>query len=100
MSDSQTPPGIDRLARLARLALTDPERDLVARQFADILGYVAQVQAVATDGVPPMSHPHVEGAALRPDEVRPSLDRDAALDAAPDADRDAGFFKVPRVLGP
>jgi aspartyl-tRNA(Asn)/glutamyl-tRNA(Gln) amidotransferase subunit C len=100
MPDSHTPPGIDRLARLARLALTAGERDLVARQFADILGYVAQVQAVDTDGVPPMSHPHVEGTATRADALQPSLDREVALGAAPDADRDAGFFKVPRVLGP
>jgi Asp-tRNA(Asn)/Glu-tRNA(Gln) amidotransferase C subunit len=38
-------------------------------------------------------------AADRPDEVRPSLNRDEALGNAPDAALDAGFFKVPRVIG-
>jgi aspartyl-tRNA(Asn)/glutamyl-tRNA(Gln) amidotransferase subunit C len=100
MPDSHPPPRIDHLARLARLALTVDERTLVARQFADILGYVAQIQSADTEGVPPMSHPHVEGTAIRLDVPRPSLDREAVLDAAPDAERAAGFFKVPRVLGP
>jgi Asp-tRNA(Asn)/Glu-tRNA(Gln) amidotransferase C subunit len=36
---------------------------------------------------------------MRDDEVRPSLARDQALAGAPEADRDAGLFKVPRVLG-
>lgn len=90
---------VERLARLARLALTDGETQLFARQLADILGYVEQVQAIDTTGVPPTSHPQVTGTAQRADAVRPSLDREAALDAAPDPDRDAGFFKVPRVLG-
>jgi aspartyl-tRNA(Asn)/glutamyl-tRNA(Gln) amidotransferase subunit C len=94
------PPAIDYLARLARLALTEDERAVVARQFAGIVDYVAQIQAVETADVPPMSHPHVEGTAARPDELQPSLDRDAVLAAAPDAEREAGFFKVPRVLGP
>jgi aspartyl-tRNA(Asn)/glutamyl-tRNA(Gln) amidotransferase subunit C len=98
MPDSP-PPAIDRLARLARLTLTADEQALIAPQFADILGYVAQVQAIETEGVLPMSHPHVEGTATRPDARQPSLDREAALEAAPDADRDTGFFKVPRVLG-
>jgi Asp-tRNA(Asn)/Glu-tRNA(Gln) amidotransferase C subunit len=35
----------------------------------------------------------------RPDEIVPSLDRAEALAAAPDAALDAGFFRVPRVIG-
>jgi Asp-tRNA(Asn)/Glu-tRNA(Gln) amidotransferase C subunit len=35
----------------------------------------------------------------RPDEVQPSIDREEALAAAPDAAVNAGFFRVPRVLG-
>ena len=35
----------------------------------------------------------------REDEVRGSLDRDEVLAGAPDADVDAGLFKVPRVIG-
>ena len=89
---------VERVAHLARLELTDDEKDLFARQLAGILAYAEQIQRVATDGIPPTSHAG-EAAMMRDDEVRPSLPRDASLAAAPDGDRDAGLFKVPRVLG-
>lgn len=100
MSDGLPIDEVARAARLARLSLTPDEQRLFARQLSDVLAYVDQVQAVETGGVPPMSHPHVAGTAERDDEARPSIDRDAVLEAAPDADRAAGVFKVPRVLAP
>jgi aspartyl-tRNA(Asn)/glutamyl-tRNA(Gln) amidotransferase subunit C len=90
---------VDRIARLARLALDPDEKALFARQFEEFLAYAEQVQAVPTDGVAPTSHPLSAAAPMRDDEVRPSLARDQALAGAPEADRDAGLFKVPRVLG-
>ena len=47
---------VERIAALANLALTDRERDLFARQLADILGYAEQVSKVDTQGVTPTSH--------------------------------------------
>ena len=47
---------VERIAALANLALTDRERDLFARQLADILGYAEQVSNVDTTGVKPTSH--------------------------------------------
>ena len=88
-----------RIAQLARLALTDDEMTLYARQLADILAYAEQLQEVDTAGVAPTSHPLALTAALRRDEVRPSLPRDESLRGAPEADTAAGLFKVPRVLG-
>ena len=88
-----------RIARLARLALTPDEVTLFARQLADILAYVQQLDAIDTSNVPPTSHPLALTAPLRDDDVRPSLGREAALAAAPDADPGAGLFKVPRVIG-
>lgn len=89
---------VERVAHLARLELTDDEKDLFARQLAEILAYAEQIQRVPTEGVPPTSHAGDE-AMMRDDEVRPSLPREASLAAAPDADVTAGLFKVPRVLG-
>jgi len=89
---------VERVARLARLELTSDEKDLFARQLAEILAYAEQIQRVPTDGVPPTSHAG-DTAMMRQDEVRPSLPREASLASAPDADVDAGLFKVPRVLG-
>jgi aspartyl-tRNA(Asn)/glutamyl-tRNA(Gln) amidotransferase subunit C len=57
------------------------------------------VQQIDTTGVPPTAAVVARHAADRPDEVQPSLDREEVLAAAPDAALDAGFFKVPRVIG-
>ena len=99
MSSTLAPEEVERIAHLARLALTADERDLFARQLTAVLQYAEQLGQVDTEGVPPTSHPLALSAPLRGDETRPSLPRGEALDQAPDADRDAGLFKVPRVLG-
>lgn len=99
MSSSLAPEEVERIARLARLALTVEERDLFARQLTSILQYAEQLREVDTSGVAPTSHPLALSAPLRDDHTRPSLPRDEALKGAPDADRGAGLFKVPRVLG-
>jgi aspartyl-tRNA(Asn)/glutamyl-tRNA(Gln) amidotransferase subunit C len=90
---------VDRIARLARIALTPEETELFAQQLGGFLAYAEQVQAVPTDDVPPTSHPLATATPMRDDNERRSLPRDEALAAAPDADRFAGLFKVPRVLG-
>lgn len=100
MSEHFSLAAIERVARLARLELTEAEKILFARQLDGILAYVEQIQAVDTTGVPPTGHAHVADAGLRPDDVQPSLPREAALAAAPEADDERGYFKVPRVLGP
>lgn len=99
MPPAFSPDDVARIAHLARLALTSDELQLFARQLAGILAYAEQLQEIDTNGVPPTSHPLALTAALREDEVRPSLPRDEALAAAPEADTAAGLFKVPRVLG-
>jgi aspartyl-tRNA(Asn)/glutamyl-tRNA(Gln) amidotransferase subunit C len=93
---------VETLAALANLELTPAEVDLFARQLGDILAYADEVQQVDTTGIPPTAHVATRHASDRPDQVGPSLDRDAALANAPDAARGAGagfFFKVPRVIG-
>lgn len=90
---------IAAIAKLAHLELDATEIDLFARQLGDILAYAEMVQQIDTAGVPPTSSLVSRHAADRTDEVRPSLDRDEALGGAPDAAIDAGFFKVPRVIG-
>jgi aspartyl-tRNA(Asn)/glutamyl-tRNA(Gln) amidotransferase subunit C len=88
---------VQRVAKLARIALTSEEIDLFARQLAGILAYAEQIAAVDTSSAHP--HPPAPGTPLRADVMLPSLERDALLDAAPDADRETGLFKVPRVIG-
>jgi aspartyl-tRNA(Asn)/glutamyl-tRNA(Gln) amidotransferase subunit C len=89
---------IAAIAALAHLELDAAEVDLFARQLGEILAYAEVVQQIDTTGVPPTASVVVRHAADRSDEVTPSLDRDEALAAAPDAALDAGFFRVPRVI--
>jgi aspartyl-tRNA(Asn)/glutamyl-tRNA(Gln) amidotransferase subunit C len=89
---------IAAIAALAHLELDASEMDLFARQLGDILAYAEVVQRIDTTGVPPTASLVAAHAADRADEVRPSLDRDEALAAAPDPALEAGFFKVPRVI--
>lgn len=88
---------VSRIANLARLALTDEERDLYTRQLSEILDYVEQIRALDTTDVPPTSHV-LNRPVDRDDVVGGALDRDEALANAPDAARASGLFKVPRVM--
>ncbi|CAN5853528.1 Asp-tRNA(Asn)/Glu-tRNA(Gln) amidotransferase subunit GatC [soil metagenome] len=84
------------LAKLARLAVTDEELDTFAGQLDVIIGAVARVGEVAADDIPPTSHAVPVVNVLRPDVIRPSLDRDEVLALAPAAE--GGRFRVPRIL--
>jgi aspartyl-tRNA(Asn)/glutamyl-tRNA(Gln) amidotransferase subunit C len=89
---------VERVARLARLDLTEDEIVVFASQLAGILAYAEQIQQVDTSGIEPTSHAGAGTAAGRADDLGPSLDRRAALAGAPDPAPAAGLFKVPRVL--
>ena len=109
MADTLTRADVERIAALARLELTPDEVTLFAGQLTAILAYADQVQQVDTSGLPTVlsAEASAEAEALaevgetagRDDLPAPSLDRDLVLGQAPAADRAAGIFKVPRVLG-
>ena len=84
------------VAKLARLAVTDEEVDRLTEQLGAVLEHAADVEALDTTGVPPTAHPVPLLNVLRPDEERPSLDRDEVLAEAPAAED--GRFRVPPIL--
>ena len=88
---------VAHVARLARLQLTDVELDTFTGQLAKVLDHARDVEALDVADVPPTSHPYPLQNVLRDDELRPTLDRDVVLAAAP-ATED-GRFRVPPVLG-
>ena len=90
---------VQAIASLAQLELDDTEIDLFGRQLAEILTYVEQLQRIDTTGVPPTASVLSAHAADRDDVVRPSLNREDAIANAPDGARQAGLFRVPRVIG-
>ena len=108
MSQAVTDEDVLRVAQLANLELTADEVPRMAHDLSAVLGHIAQLNQLDTAGVPPMAQvadvldpalglaPNADGVALRPDEVRPSLDRKAVMAQAPDTD--GRFFKVPKVI--
>ena len=99
MASPLTSDEVARIAELARLELSASERETFARQLTDILAYAAIVQQVDTRGVGPDGADEPDGPApLREDVASPSTARDEALGQAPDGVRDAGLFRVPKVL--
>jgi aspartyl-tRNA(Asn)/glutamyl-tRNA(Gln) amidotransferase subunit C len=90
---------VDRIATLARLELTDAEKDLFVRQLTEVLEYADQIQAINTANVPPTSHVLSSTPVDRPDEPQPSLSNAEALANAPDSSPRTGLFRVPRVIG-
>ena len=82
-----------RVARLARLELSDAEVEQMAGELSSILDHIEKISELDLEGVPPTSHVIEVGSALRPDEPRPSLPRDVALAGAPDVADDG--FRVP-----
>ncbi len=87
---------VEHVARLARLALTDEERERFGRQLALILDHAARVGEVAAADVPPTAHPIPRSNVFRPDEPEPSLPHDEAVAGAPEVEADR--FKVPRIV--
>lgn len=87
---------IEHVARLARLDLTDEEKERLRAQLGLILEHAAKVGEVAAADVPPTAQAIPRPNVLRPDEPRPSLEHDAALSNAPEAE--AERFRVPRIV--
>ena len=99
---------VRHIADLSNLRLTADEEVSMERDLNAILSYVAELNELDTSSVTPMaqvSEMLASGsksdeldsrAALRPDEPRPSLERELVMVSAPDTD--GAFFKVPKVI--
>jgi aspartyl-tRNA(Asn)/glutamyl-tRNA(Gln) amidotransferase subunit C len=87
---------VARIARLARIRVTDDEKNHLAAELSQVMDWIDQLQSVDTDGVEPLTS--VVGARLRtrPDIVTLDVTRDDVLANAPEAM--AGFFTVPKVV--
>ena len=87
---------VAHVARLARLALTDPELETMREQLNAILGHIDALKAVDTTGVEPTSHAVPQFNVMREDEPRPCSSVEEMLANAPD--RAGDFFRVPRII--
>jgi aspartyl-tRNA(Asn)/glutamyl-tRNA(Gln) amidotransferase subunit C len=91
-----SPSEIRRIARLARIELSDADVAALGPELNGILGLVDQMQAVDTRGVEPMSHPQAGAQRLRVDAVTEADHRADFQSVAPAVED--GLYLVPKVL--
>ena len=82
---------VEHVARLARLALDDAEKDRMAHELSGVLEHIEKISELDLDEVPPTSHVVDVTTPLRSDEEQPCLEREQALDQAP-ATQEGGFL--------
>ncbi len=87
---------VRKVALLARLELSAEEEQQFTGQLSGILEYVEQLSELDTADVEPTTRAIELNNITRPDQLEPFGDRDALLSCAPD--READFFKVPKIL--
>jgi aspartyl-tRNA(Asn)/glutamyl-tRNA(Gln) amidotransferase subunit C len=87
---------IEKVARLARLELSEEEKITFGDQLEQILTHMEQLNQLDTTGVEPTSHAIPISDVFREDEVKPSLLQKEVLAIAPDEEE--GHFRVPRII--
>ena len=97
---SLSPDQIERIARLARIAVSPSEAEALRVQLNRVLELVDQLQSIDTAGIEPMSHALEAllpaGQRLRPDLVTEPDQRAEFQQIAPAVD--AGLYLVPKVI--
>jgi aspartyl-tRNA(Asn)/glutamyl-tRNA(Gln) amidotransferase subunit C len=88
---------VAKVAKLARLALSDEELDMFTEQLGQILEHANDIAALQLDDVVATAHPFGLINVVREDLIEPSLSRDNLLAMAPDSQD--GRFAVPRIMG-
>jgi aspartyl-tRNA(Asn)/glutamyl-tRNA(Gln) amidotransferase subunit C len=87
---------VEHVARLARLALTDQEKQRFHQQLGLILEHAAKVGEVAAEDIPPTAQPVPRSNVFRADEAGPCLTSEEALAGAPG--REGERFRVPPLV--
>jgi len=87
---------VEKVARLARLAMNDEELKAAQSQLNNIFGLIAEMQAVDTKGIEPMSHAQDLAQRLREDKVTEINQREAFQAIAPQVEN--GLYLVPQVI--
>jgi aspartyl-tRNA(Asn)/glutamyl-tRNA(Gln) amidotransferase subunit C len=87
---------VEKIAHLARLAISPQETARYVQDLSRILDLVAQMEAVDTRGVEPMAHPLHMAQRLRPDQPTEPDRRDRFQAIAPLTE--AGLYLVPKVI--
>lgn len=93
---SLTNADVQKVARLARLAMNPAEIETARTQLSGIFDLIAEMQAVDTKGIAPMSHAQDLSQRLREDVVTETNQRELFQSIAPQVE--AGLYLVPQVI--
>ena len=86
---------VEHVAKLARLELTEDEKELYTKQLGDVLKYVDQMNEVDTSNIKPMTQVIDFYNVMREDKVVQEISKEDLMANAPDEEN--GFFKVPKI---
>jgi aspartyl-tRNA(Asn)/glutamyl-tRNA(Gln) amidotransferase subunit C len=87
---------IEHIASLARLYLSEEEKDLFGSQLSSVLDYMEKLNELDTKDIEPTSHVLPLSNVVRDDIPSPSIPKEDALLNAPD--RTNKFYRVPKII--
>lgn len=87
---------IDDIAMLARLDLTNEEKEIFSKQLSSIIEYIDKLNELDTTNIEPTAHVLPIKNIFRDDKLKLSLPKDKALQNAPGRTDD--FYKVPKII--
>ncbi|MCE9625737.1 MAG: Asp-tRNA(Asn)/Glu-tRNA(Gln) amidotransferase subunit GatC [Deltaproteobacteria bacterium] len=87
---------VEKIAKLARLQLSESDLEKYTGQLNNILADVEKLKELNTDAIEATTHAVEVANPLREDEVKTNTVIDAVLEISPD--HEAHFFRVPKVL--
>jgi len=87
---------VEHVARLARLELSEGEKEVFTKQLNNILAYVEKLNELDTKDIEPTSHVLPIKNVFKEDKVKEALPREKALSNAPD--KTAEFYRVPKII--
>ncbi|WP_373103798.1 Asp-tRNA(Asn)/Glu-tRNA(Gln) amidotransferase subunit GatC [Blautia obeum] len=88
---------IENVCILAKLSLTDEEKEKAKQDMQKMLDYVEKLDELDTDGVEPLSHIFGDENVFREDVVTNGDNREAMLMNAPKEKE--GQYQVPKTIG-
>lgn len=86
---------VEHVAKLARLAINEEEKEMFTRQLGDIVEYFNLLNELDTSDVEPMAHAVPMSNVMREDTVEKNFQRDEMLAISPY--EEDGFIRVPRI---
>ncbi len=87
---------VEYVAKLAKLELSEEQKEIFSQQLNDILSFFAKLKELDTEQIPPTWHLVASSEHFHEDIVQPSLPQDTVLGMT--RYQENGYFRVPRIL--